>query len=100
MLANPAASGGSVKYSLNEFSYTIKPGESQTLNLDRNWTIAFDNGLGRRVNYRLNDGEYRFTVSPQRGWDVEKVEDAPPAAPAAPAAAAAPAADANAIPKL
>ena len=70
VLRNPRESGGAISYSLNNYSYTIKPGEIQRLQADRNWIIKFDNGLGRSITYRLESGNYEFTVSPQTGWDV------------------------------
>ncbi len=85
VLTNPTESGGDIKYNVNEFPFTISPGQSQTLNLDRDWTIKFDNGLGRQITYRLTEGKYKFTVSATKGWDVGRVEEetAPPAPPIA-----------------
>lgn len=73
VLTNPADSGGSIKYAVNEFPYTIAPGQAQTLNMDRDWTIKFDNGLGRVISYRLQEGNYRFTVSQDAGWNVGRL---------------------------
>ena len=78
-LRNPRESGGMITYSLNNYSYTIKPGEVQRLQTDRNWVIKFENGLGKSVAYRLEAGNYDFTVSPQTGWDVgRRIEAQPP----------------------
>lgn len=81
-LSNPAQSGGPISYTLNTFSYTMRPGESQTLSLDREWVLAFDNGMGRNVRYRLDAGSYEFTVNSTAGWDVGRraatAEVAPP----------------------
>ena len=83
VLRNPSTSGGAIAYSLNNFSYTIKPGEVQRLQADRNWVIKFDNGLGKLMTYRLEAGSYHFTVSPQKGWDVGRSVEAQTAAPQA-----------------
>ncbi len=80
-LSNPLESGGSLSYSLNQHPYSIKPGESQTIKLTKEWTIKFDNGLSREVVYRLEDGQYKFTVNPQSGWDLAKIEEEIPSAP-------------------
>ncbi len=69
-LRNPSDSGGAIGYTLNNYSYTIKPGEIQRLQADRTWVIKFDNGLGKQITYRLESGNYDFTVNPQSGWDV------------------------------
>lgn len=83
VITNPSDTGGDIRYSVNGFPFTITPGQSQTLNLDRDWTIKFDNGLGRQVSYRLTEGKYNFSVSEEKGWDVGRVveETAAPAPP-------------------
>lgn len=83
VIANPSDSGGDIRYSVNGFPFTITPGQAQTLNLDREWTIKFDNGLGRQISYRLTEGKYNFSVSEDKGWDVGRVveETAVPAPP-------------------
>ena len=71
VLRNPPTSGGRVHYSLNEFQYTINPGESQRIPADRSWTLRFDNGLGNTLSVPLQpDTTYYFQVSEQTGWDV------------------------------
>jgi hypothetical protein len=91
VLANPVDSGGPIRYSLNSFAYTIKPGETQTVPLDRDWVITFDNGLNKTVTYRMDNGAYEFTVAPDIGWDlVKRTPQAPPAADPAGALAAPP----------
>lgn len=72
VLINPRDSGGPIRYSLNSYAYTINPGETQSVPLDRDWSITFDNGLNQTVTYRMEDGQYEFTVSPQSGWDLVK----------------------------
>lgn len=86
-LVNPAENGGAVKYQVNSLAYTADPGQSQTLQNDRVWTITFDNGRGRRMNYRLDRGEYQFRVDASDGWTLARVDDggapAPPQRPTA-----------------
>lgn len=72
VLRNPSSSGGSIHYSLNQFKYEIKPGESQTLEQDRQWVVKFDNGLGQTVETNLEPGRYLFQVSPEAGWQLSK----------------------------
>lgn len=72
VLRNPRGSGGSLSYTLNSFTYTINPGESQKIPHDRDWIIRFDNGLGKTVAYRLESGDYEFAVAPQSGWDIAR----------------------------
>lgn len=84
-LVNPAGNGGPVRYQVNSYAYTANPGESQTLVNDRAWTITFDNGRGRRVNYRLDRGGYEFRVDEANGWTLARVDAG--AAPSWPAAA-------------
>ncbi len=70
-LRNPRSSGGSVNYSLNEFQYTIQPGEVQKIPVDRGWNLRFDNGLGKSITLALEAGvNYEFSVSQQNGWTV------------------------------
>jgi hypothetical protein len=100
VLTNPRENGGPIRYSLNEYSYTINPGESQTVEIDRNWVIRFENGLNRTVTYSLQEGTYDFTVSPQTGWDVARRVVNPPVAPGTIAGGAAPDFSTNAIPAV
>lgn len=72
VLSNPRTNTGEIQYALNSFQYTIKPGEAQTIELDREWVIQFDNGLNKQVRYRLEDGKFEFVVSPATGWDIVK----------------------------
>ena len=98
VILNPRETGGAIRYSLNKYEYTIRPGEAQTITLDRDWTIAFDNGLGKQVKYRLTEGKFQFSVSPETGWvfaRASELSDAPPAPTLAPEA---PVAIGNTIP--
>ena len=70
VLFNPAESGGSVQYLLNGMPYTIRPGEAQPIDLDRNWTLEFDRGLNNETaRYSLNEGIHKFKVG-RKGWEV------------------------------
>lgn len=80
-LTNPRQNGGSIRYSLNNYSYTMNPGESQTVPLDRDWVISFDSGFNRTLRYRMEPGRYEFTVSPEAGWNVLRHVPAVPAGP-------------------
>lgn len=80
-LANPARNGGAVNYSVNTFTYSAQPGQTQTLNNDRPWTIAFDNGRGQQMKHRLDSGAYEFRVDAASGWSLVRIDgagDAPP----------------------
>ncbi len=72
VLRNPSSSGGSIHYSLNQFQYEIKPGESQTIDQDRKWVLKFDNGLGQTVERTLEPGKFQFQVSPETGWELSQ----------------------------
>lgn len=67
---NPADSGGEVAYSLNDATYSIKPGYSQTVDVDRTWVISFGSG-GQRgdVRYTLSAGTFKFKPTPA-GWEL------------------------------
>lgn len=89
-ITNPKESSASLKYSLNNYSYTIAPGESQQLRNDRNWVIAFGSGGSKgNVRYTLSTGVYTFTAT-NDGWDLfhrkpmaaPAASDAPPPPPA------------------
>jgi hypothetical protein len=66
----PDDAGTSLKYSLNEYDYEIKPGESQTLVNNRRWVITFDRGgeFGT-AQYSMSAGIYTFALT-AKGWDV------------------------------
>ena len=62
----------SVAYRLNQYSYTMKPGERQTFKNDRAWTIQFDRGLKTEsvARYSLPSGRYQFEVDEEMGLRV------------------------------
>lgn len=74
-IANPSDSGGEVSYALNGTPYAIKPGQTQTIQNDRPWTIAFGSGgaVGD-IRYSLNPATYRFKVT-KAGWNLFKAEE-------------------------
>lgn len=77
---------GSVNYALNEFSYQIGAGQSQTIQSDRAWTITFDRGGGfGAAKYSLTPGVYEFSVT-ERGWELHKQRSAQPQLTTAPSA--------------
>lgn len=98
VLTNPRESGGAIQYSLNEYTYTINPGETQSVDLDRDWVIRFDNGLSRNMAYRMQQGTYEFTVSAQKGWDIARRVADPPVAPGLANANVAPSLSTNSVP--
>ena len=98
VLTNPRENGGPIQYSLNEYTYTINPGESQRVDMDRDWIIKFDNGLSRNISYRMQQGNYEFTVSDRKGWDIARRAAAQPAAPGMASANIPPSLSTNSIP--
>jgi len=69
----PASQQGKVNYSLNNYKYSIGPGESQVIQSDRAWVIAFDRGsnLGT-ARYSLTPGNtYEFSGT-EKGWNLHK----------------------------
>ncbi|MEZ6095903.1 MAG: hypothetical protein R3C03_17005 [Pirellulaceae bacterium] len=86
VLNNPAATGGAINVVLNQQSLTLQPGETRQVQIAQQVTIKFDNGLGKQLAYRLDPGNYDFTVSQETGWNIVKKKQ--------------PEAPANAIPSL
>lgn len=69
-ISNPTDSGGSVNYVLNGSSYSIQPGQTQSLDNDRVWTIDFASGGPRgNVRYTLSPGQFKFVVK-ESGWEL------------------------------
>lgn len=83
-IVSPEDAGVAIRYSLNEFDYTIQPGEGQTISNDRDWVITFDRGgdFGT-AEYTLSPGLYTFAAT-GKGWqvyhdaDLSKVTKLPP----------------------
>ena len=69
-IVSPDDAGAAISYSLNEFDYTIAPGESQLITNDREWVITFDRGgdFGT-ARYTLAPGLYTFGQT-ETGWQV------------------------------
>lgn len=69
-IMSPEDAGAPIAYSLNEYDYTIQPGESQTLTNDREWVITFDRGGNfGTARYTLYPGIYEFELT-KNGWEV------------------------------
>ncbi|MCC7420827.1 MAG: hypothetical protein IT428_11120 [Planctomycetaceae bacterium] len=68
-----------VNYLLNEWDYSMTPGQAQSLVEDREWVIRFDRGRGfGTTEYALAPGTYRFVREEDSGWQLYQVpEDAP-----------------------
>ena len=67
---NPATSGATLSYDLNGVQYSIPPGSSQDLTLDRSWVISFSRGGNfGEARYGLEPGLYTFTNT-DHGWEV------------------------------
>jgi len=80
-IVNPADSETPLTYAVNDFEYTINPGESQTLANDREWIISFDRGgdFGT-ARQTLMPGTHAF-VATAAGWEVRHTTDAESIAP-------------------
>jgi len=88
LLRSPPDAPGPVGYGINEqWIYTMKPGQKQTLAAGSRWTIEFDRGIEgpEPARYELSPGVYDFSFSEETGWDLSLVEDRelppPPEAP-------------------
>jgi hypothetical protein len=70
-ITNPATSGVTLSYVLNGVTYSIPPGHSQNLTLDRSWVISFSRG-GKfgTARYGLQPGLYTFEPTADHGWEL------------------------------
>lgn len=68
-----------VNYLLNEWDYSMTPGQAQNLVEDRDWVIRFDRGREfGTTEYALAPGTYQFVREEDSGWQLYQVpEDAP-----------------------
>ena len=83
-ITNPAASGATLSYVLNNVSYSIPPGYSQNLTLDRSWVISFSRGGNfGPARYGLEPGLYTFTNT-DHGWELYHAATPQPSAVQAP----------------
>lgn len=69
-ITNPATTGVTLSYTLNDVSYSIPPGYSQDLVLDRSWVIGFGRGGNfGTARYGLEAGQYTF-ANTDHGWEL------------------------------
>lgn len=70
----PANYTGQINYRLNEFDYSMTPGQAQTFKEDRRWEVSYDPGNGGApARYRLTPGNYEFRQVNGGGWQIFKV---------------------------
>ena len=81
----PADAARAVQYTINGESFTLKPGESQTVVNDRRLTIEFPPTSGGQIalRYTLLTGRYKFKPSGS-GMGLFQTQDAPPTQVASP----------------
>ena len=67
--------GGGVKifYNVDNQQYEMMPGYRQHLPTGKTWKVEFDRGgtHGKQA-YGLTEGTYKFTPTPDRGWELYK----------------------------
>jgi hypothetical protein len=69
-IVNPASNRTALNYTLDGDSYTILPGVSQDLLLDRACVIEFDRGKSfGSASYSLESAQYVFTPT-NHGWEL------------------------------
>lgn len=96
-IVSPAGVGGTVNYALNNYKYSIQPGQTQTIQADRDWIITFGRGENfGSAKYALTPGVYHFAVT-AKGWELQKQ---PAATAQAQQDAPAPPAPSNPIPAI
>lgn len=80
VILSPAANDKPIEYLLNGQSFTIKPGQSQKFNHDRDWIVDFDRGNGKGTGkYSLKASTYKFKMT-DNGWELfEAASPEPPA---------------------
>ena len=68
-ITNPATNSATLSYALNGVTYSIPPGHSQDLTVDRSWVISFGRGGNfGTARYGLEAGLYTF-ASTDHGWE-------------------------------
>lgn len=80
VLRNPEATGGTVTFTVDGYSYTMQPGYEVKLTTQPSWTLTINRGPGLgEARYVVRDGKsYAFTASPGTGWDLlEQTPSAP-----------------------
>lgn len=79
-ITNPATSGATLSYVLNGVTYSIPPGYSQDLVMDRSWVISFSRGeTFGGARYGLEPGMYTFAHT-DHGWELYHGEVPQPSA--------------------
>jgi hypothetical protein len=69
-ITNPATNGVTLSYMLNGVTYSIAPGYSQDLTLDRSWVVNFSRGGNfGEARYGLEPGLYSFAPT-DHGWEL------------------------------
>jgi len=69
-IVNPATNSMTLSYVLNGVTYSIPPGSSQDLTLDRSWVISFSRGGNfGEARYGLEPGVYTFSNT-DHGWEL------------------------------
>lgn len=72
----PKAYSLGVNYTLNQFTYAMKPGERQGFREDREWVVRFDRGLSLGTfEYTLTPGTYCFVCDSATGWQLYQISD-------------------------
>ncbi len=79
VITAPATNDKPVEYLLNGQSFTIKPGQSQKFNHDRDWVVDFNRGEGKGTGkYSLKATTYKFKMT-NNGWELfEAAKPEPP----------------------
>ena len=80
VIMSPAANDQPIEYTLNGQSFTMKPGQSQKFNHDRDWIVGFNRGDGKgTAQYGLKAAMYKFKKT-ANGWELfEAAIPEPPA---------------------
>ncbi len=79
VITAPATNEKPIEYMLNGQTFTIKPGQSQKFNHDRDWIVDFDRGYGKGTGkYSLKATTYKFKMT-NNGWELfEAAKPEPP----------------------
>ncbi len=70
VITNPASNDKPAEYTLNGHRFSIKPGQSQKFNHDRDWVVEFSRGEGKETaHYGLKSATYKFKPT-DKGWEL------------------------------
>ena len=86
VITSPATNDKPIGYTLNGQSFTMKPGQSQKFNHDRDWIVGFDRGDGKgATQYGIKAAAYKFKMT-ANGWELFEaaIPEPPTASSAAP----------------